>query len=192
MIARKYSKKYVLGELSPCPGDVFLDQIWPKVHSFGCRGYQMKNYRFSRRWYFTNDFFDMLLVAVERSMSLILTFFLESTPYFLFCDAIILRGCNWKTIKRMALKNLTVQLFGPDNPGLAGPPGLNFASLVVHKHSYDWVFKCCDVWVDYIFWLSIDSNTVNSRKQVNLPANLTTANELKLWCLFKDKRCGSS
>ena len=35
---------------------MFFDQIWPKVNSFGSRGHQMKNYRFSRRWFIIMSF----------------------------------------------------------------------------------------------------------------------------------------
>ena len=46
MLGKNDSKK-----TSPHAPAMFYDQLWPNVNSFGSRGHQIQNYRFSRRWF---------------------------------------------------------------------------------------------------------------------------------------------
>ena len=47
----------------------YLGQIWPKINSFGSRGHQMKNYRFSRRWFFIDNFSDIRDTKIKMTPS---------------------------------------------------------------------------------------------------------------------------
>ena len=43
--------------------------MWPKINSFGSRGHQMKSFRFSRIWFFIDNFCDMSDMKTKMTAS---------------------------------------------------------------------------------------------------------------------------
>ena len=48
---------------------MFFDQTLPEVNSLDFRGHQMENYRFSRRWFFIDNFFDIRDTKIKMTAS---------------------------------------------------------------------------------------------------------------------------